>query len=137
MSTFKMSHQIRTLRGAQDTSHPHPLTDDKLPTAEIPSDCVNQGTSGESASKVLDTLSGMEETPTFILVHAELQGAHEASERVKTLGGHTLSVTSAANNAPASLAAADDVNTAYLQPLKIFDTAIEKIADVGAILLRW
>lgn len=87
--------------------------------------------------QVLDTFSGMEETPSFRSVYAELQGAHEASEHVKTLGGHALYVASAVNNAPASLAAADDFNTAHLQPLKIFDSVIVKVADVGAALLRW
>ncbi|KAG2112303.1 uncharacterized protein F5147DRAFT_792167 [Suillus discolor] len=111
-------------QNVRDTSHPHPTT------AESPSGCVNQGTSGEPASKVLDIPSGVEEGIGSKSVDAELQGAHEASEHMKTLRGPAQSVTSAANNAPAGLTAADDFQTNYLQPLKIFDTVIEKIANV-------
>ncbi|KAG2057867.1 hypothetical protein BDR06DRAFT_969186 [Suillus hirtellus] len=97
---------------------------------------VNQGTSGEPASK-LDIPSGVEEGVDSKSVDAELQGAHEASEHIQTLGGPAQSVTSAANNAQAGLTAADDFQTNYLQPLKIFDTVIEKIANVWAALLSW
>ncbi|KAG1880417.1 hypothetical protein C8R48DRAFT_795856 [Suillus tomentosus] len=90
---------------------------------------VNQGTSGEPASK-LDIPSGIEEGIGSKSVDAELQGAHEASEHMRTLGGPAQSVTSAANNAQAGLTAADDFQTNYLQPLKNFDTVIEKIANV-------
>ncbi|KAG2113855.1 uncharacterized protein F5147DRAFT_834817 [Suillus discolor] len=115
-------------RGAQETPHTLPFTDDKHPTtAENPS---SQGTSGEPASKVLDISSGVEGTSGPKSAGAELQGAHKASEHMKTFGGHAKSVTSAAANAQAGLAAADDFQTNYLQPLKIFDSAIEKIANV-------
>ncbi|KAG1904384.1 uncharacterized protein F5891DRAFT_1275928 [Suillus fuscotomentosus] len=112
----------------QDMPHKLPFTHDKHPTpAENPS---SQGASGEPASKVVDISSGVEETPGPKSPDAELQGAHEASEHMKTFGGRAQSVTSAAANAPAGLAAADDFQTNYLQPLKIFDSVIAKIADV-------
>ncbi|KAG1829708.1 hypothetical protein DFJ58DRAFT_848635 [Suillus subalutaceus] len=85
----------------EDMSHPHPFTDDNHPTtAENPSGSVNQGISGEPVSKVPDIPPGVEETPGSNSVHAALQGAHEASEHMKTLGGPALSETSAVNNAP-------------------------------------
>ncbi|KAG2052434.1 hypothetical protein BDR06DRAFT_997597 [Suillus hirtellus] len=112
----------------QDTPHKLSFTHDKHPTpAENPS---SQGASGEPASKVLDISSGVEETPGPKSPDAELQGAREALEHMKTFGGRAQSVTSVAANASAGLAAADDFQTNYLQPLKIFDSAIEKIADV-------
>ncbi|KAG2094004.1 uncharacterized protein F5147DRAFT_417508 [Suillus discolor] len=39
-------------------------------------------------------------------------------------------MTSAVDNTPADLTAADDFETTYLQPLKIIDAVLEKIADV-------
>ncbi|KAG2134918.1 uncharacterized protein EDB93DRAFT_838509 [Suillus bovinus] len=115
----------------QDTSHPHPSTDDKHPTtSENPSGCVNQGTSGEPASKVLDVPCGMEETPGFKSVSAEIQGAHEALEHIKKPLRSAQPAISAVSNAPAGLTAVDDFQTDYLQSLKIFNTAIDKIANV-------
>ncbi|KAG2128368.1 uncharacterized protein EDB93DRAFT_1108997 [Suillus bovinus] len=90
----------------------------------------NRGSSGVPASKVLASPPGAGETPCPKSTDDELQGAHEALEHMRTLGGPAQSVTSAADNAPAGLTTADDFNTTYLQPLKIFDTVIEKIANV-------
>ncbi|KAG2049286.1 hypothetical protein BDR06DRAFT_975336 [Suillus hirtellus] len=81
--------------------------------------------------------SGVDETSGPKSVGTELQGAHEASEHMKTLGGRAQSVASIANNAFAGLAAADNFKTNCPQSLKIFDTAIEKIANVWAFLLSW
>jgi hypothetical protein len=72
----------------------------------------------------------VEEIPDPESVNPELRSAHETLERMKILGGPALFVTSTTNNAPAGLAAGDDVQTTLLQPLKVFDDAIEKIADV-------
>ncbi|KAG2113852.1 uncharacterized protein F5147DRAFT_787911 [Suillus discolor] len=114
--------------GAQDTPRTLPFTDDKHPTTvENPS---SQGTSGEPALKIPDISSRVEEAPGPKLTAAELQRAHEASEHMKTFGGRAQPATSAAANAPAGLAAADEFQTNYLQPLKIFDSAIDKITDV-------
>ncbi|KAG2052621.1 hypothetical protein BDR06DRAFT_498477 [Suillus hirtellus] len=119
----------------ENTLHTLPFTDGKHPTtAENPS---SHGTSGEPASKVLDIPSGVEETTGPKSVDAELQGAHETSGRMKTFGGRAQSVVSAAMNAPAGLAAADVFQTNYLQPLKIFDSTIEKIANVWDVPLNW
>jgi hypothetical protein len=54
---------------------------------------------------------------------------------MRLLGEHATSAASAANNSPADLAAADNFETTYLQPLKIVDAVLEKIADVWAILV--
>ncbi|KAG1870459.1 hypothetical protein C8R48DRAFT_670822 [Suillus tomentosus] len=72
----------------------------------------------------------IEETSGPKSAGAELQGAREASEHMKTFGGRAKSVTSAAANAPAGLAAADGFQTNCLQFLKNSDSAIEKIANV-------
>jgi len=85
--------------------------------------------------QVLDTPSSVEEIPDPESVNPELRSAHETLERMKILGGPALFVTSTTNNAPAGLAAGDDVQTTLLQPLKVFDDAIEKIADVWAALV--
>ncbi|KAG2051988.1 hypothetical protein BDR06DRAFT_1059651 [Suillus hirtellus] len=118
----------------ENTPHTLPSTDDNHPTtAENPS---IQGTSGEPASKVLDISPGVEETPGPKSVGAEIQDAHEASEHMKTFGERAQSVMSAARNAPAGLAVVDEVPTNYLRPLKIFDSAIEKIANVWNVPLN-
>lgn len=77
----------------------------------------------------------MEEGPDPQLIEAELQGAHEGTESMRLLGGHATSVASATSNAQAGLAAMDDFETTYLQPLKIVDVVLEKITDVWVILV--
>ncbi|KAG2131616.1 uncharacterized protein EDB93DRAFT_1108078 [Suillus bovinus] len=89
-----------------------------------------QGASSSENIQVLDVPSGIEETPGPKSVGAELHGAHEALEHVKTPWRPAQPVISAVNTAPAGLTAVDNFQTNYLQPLKIFDTAIDKIADV-------
>jgi hypothetical protein len=79
--------------------------------------------------------SGEEEDPDPQSINAELRSASDGIHSMGLLGRPAVSVTFTANNAPASLAAADDFQTTYLQPLKIFDTAIEKIANVWAAIL--
>jgi hypothetical protein len=54
---------------------------------------------------------------------------------MRLLGGHATSVASAANNAPADIAAAGNFETTYLQPLKIINAVLEKISDVWTILV--
>jgi hypothetical protein len=73
------------------------------------------------------------------LVQAELQRAHDGMDNMRPLGGHATSVASAAENAPAHLAAAGDFETTYLEPLKIMNVinaVLEKISDVWTILVR-
>jgi hypothetical protein len=53
------------------------------------------------------------------------------------LGRHATSIASAAANAPAGLAVEDDFETTYLQPLKVIDVILEKIADAWTILVYW
>ncbi|KAG1744050.1 uncharacterized protein EDB91DRAFT_208886 [Suillus paluster] len=131
-----------------DPSHLHPADNKHPTTSENPSGCADQGPSGEPASKVKATPSGVEETSgpqsadadirdareavELRDAHeaAEIRDAHEAAERMRLLGGHTTSVVSAGQNAPADLTATYDFQTTYLQPLKIFDAAIEKLGNV-------
>jgi hypothetical protein len=87
--------------------------------------------------QVQATPSGKGEAPDAQLINAELQGAYDGTQGMGLLGRHAISIANTANNAPAGLAAADDFQTSCLQPLKIFDTAIEKIANVRAALLSW
>jgi hypothetical protein len=79
--------------------------------------------------------SGAEEGHNPQSINAELRSASDGIYSMGLLGRPAASVTSTANNAPAGLTAADDFQTTYLQPLKIFDTAIEKIANVWAAIL--
>jgi hypothetical protein len=69
------------------------------------------------------------------LVDAELQGARDGMQNMGLLGRHATSMASAAVSAPAGLAAEDDFETTYLQPLKVIDVVLEKVADVWAILI--
>jgi hypothetical protein len=55
-------------------------------------------------------------------------------ESTGLLGEHATFMASAADNGPAGLAAADNFETTYLQPLKIINAVLEKIADVCIIL---
>jgi hypothetical protein len=112
---------------------------------------VNQGPSGEPAAQVfvsnpLTSLSdfsglqvqatpGEEEGPDPQLVEAELQGARDGKESMRLLGGHATSMVSAANNAPADLAAAGNFETTYLRPLNIINNALKEISDVWTILV--
>lgn len=145
------------LRGTQDTLHLHPQNDNKHPTtSEIPSDPVNQGLPGGPALQVFssNTLtffffsnsavqqvqvahSGEEDEHDPQLVDAKLQGACDGTRSMGLLGKHATSIASDADNAPAGLAAMDDFETTYLQPLKIIDGILEKIADVWPILVDW
>ncbi|KAG1850387.1 hypothetical protein DFJ58DRAFT_793811 [Suillus subalutaceus] len=59
-----------------------------------------------------------------------LQIAKEYAQRMHPLSGHAQTVASATQNAPAGLDTADNLAATYLQPLRIFDTVIGKIADV-------
>ncbi|KAG1896945.1 uncharacterized protein F5891DRAFT_982964 [Suillus fuscotomentosus] len=104
--------------------------DKHLATSQIPSDCVNQGPRGEPDSQVQAAPSGEEEVPDTHLADAELQGALDRAHSMGLLGKHATSVASAADNAPAGLDAADNFETKYLQPLKIIDGVLDKIADV-------
>ncbi|KAG1887429.1 uncharacterized protein F5891DRAFT_1199979 [Suillus fuscotomentosus] len=116
---------------AEDTLHLHPCNDNKHPTtSDIPSDSVNQRLPGEPAPEVQAASSGEEGRPDPQLVDAKLQGARGGTQNMRSLGKHATSVASAIDTGPADLTAADDFETTYLQPLKIIDAVLEKIADV-------
>ncbi|KAG2105031.1 uncharacterized protein F5147DRAFT_244140 [Suillus discolor] len=117
-------------QNTEDVSHLHPSGGDKAATSENLSGCVNQGMSGEPASKVLDAPAGMEEIPDPQLVDTELRGAREGTESMRPLGGCVASVVSKTEDGSKDLAAADDFQSTYLQPLKVFDTVIENLANV-------
>ncbi|KIK32409.1 hypothetical protein CY34DRAFT_19067 [Suillus luteus UH-Slu-Lm8-n1] len=101
-----------------------------LTTPEIPSDSVSQGLSGEPSSQVRAAPSGGEEGPDHQLAVAELQSARDGIKSVGLLGRHATPMASAGVNAPADLDAMDNFETTYLQPLKIVDAVLEKIANV-------
>jgi hypothetical protein len=87
--------------------------------------------------QVLNAPSDAEEIPDPQLVDAELRGAHEGMESMRLLGGHFLSVASAAKDGPEDLKAVDNFQTTYLQPLRIFNNLIENLANVWVTLLGW
>ncbi|KAG2150643.1 uncharacterized protein EDB93DRAFT_1327918 [Suillus bovinus] len=115
----------------EDVLRLHPSDDDQPTTSKnlSTSGCVNQGASGEPASKILNT-PGVEEIPDSQSVGAELRGARGGWEGTRLLGGHVTSVVSKVEDGPKDLATADDFQTTYLQPLKIFNTVIENLTNV-------
>ncbi|KAG1902624.1 uncharacterized protein F5891DRAFT_1215023 [Suillus fuscotomentosus] len=124
------------MEGASSSQKLDSSNNNKHPTtSEILSDSVNQGLSGEPASQVAP--SRKEEGFDPQLVDAELQGACDNTQRMRLLGKHATSMASTASNVPVDLAAAEDFETTYLQPLKIINGVLEKIADVWAILVYW
>jgi hypothetical protein len=62
-----------------------------------------------------------------------LQSAKEDAQHIHPLLGGAQTVAAATQNAPAGLDTADNLAATYLQPLRIFDTVIGKIADVWAL----
>ncbi|KAG2105115.1 uncharacterized protein F5147DRAFT_762011 [Suillus discolor] len=115
----------------------HPSDGDKPVTSENLSGRGNQGASGEPASKVLNAPPDVKGIPDSKSVDAGLQGAREAAENMTLLGERVTSFVSKVKDGPEDLAAADDFQTTYLQPLKIFDAVIENLASVWAALLGW
>jgi len=59
-----------------------------------------------------------------------LQNAKEAVTLMKPLSGHVISGASTAQNASTDLDAAYNFQDTYLQPLRIFDSVIETLAEV-------
>ncbi|KAG1811646.1 hypothetical protein EV424DRAFT_121915 [Suillus variegatus] len=114
----------------EDASHLHPSDGDKPATSENLSGRVNEGASGEPASKVLDAPPGVEDIPDSQLVDAKLRDAREGVESTGLLGKHVASALSKAEDGPKDLTAAGDFQSTYLQPLKIFNTVIEELANV-------
>ncbi|KAG2365666.1 hypothetical protein BDR07DRAFT_1549246 [Suillus spraguei] len=125
---------VSSIQNVEDVSRLHPSDHDKPATSENPSDSVNQGAPGEHASKVLDAPASVEEIPDLQLVEIKLHDASEGMQSMKPLGTHATSVASAAKDAPEDLDTADNFQTTYLQPLRIFDTVIENLANVWGIL---
>ncbi|KAG2115900.1 uncharacterized protein F5147DRAFT_649318 [Suillus discolor] len=133
----RFRHEIPAVQNADHggASSNHDIEDaspdgNKPATSENLSGCGNQAASREPALKVPDAPPGVEEIPDPQSVDAELQGAREATESMRLLGGHVTSFLSKAEDGPKDLAIADDLPTTYLQKLKIFDTVIENLANV-------
>lgn len=108
----------------EDASPLHFSNDDK---PENPSSCVNEGAPGE-VSKVQATSSG--KGGNLGPQVAALRHARKREKGAKQLGGHANTVASAVVDGPQDLDAADNFQATYLQPLKIFDTVIENLANV-------
>ncbi|KAG2043889.1 hypothetical protein BDR03DRAFT_1005106 [Suillus americanus] len=121
-------------RSTKDELCLHPSDDNK---PQNPSGCANQGVPEEPASKVQASSSGVEDIPDFKSVDAKLQDTCEFMENMRLLGGPGKSMVPATKDGPKDLDAADDFQTTYpyRPPLKNFDTAIENIVNVWAILL--
>ncbi|KAG1796359.1 uncharacterized protein HD556DRAFT_1360819 [Suillus plorans] len=120
----------------EDTLHLHPSNDNKHPTtSEILSDSVNQGLSGEPASQVQAAPSDRDKGPDPQLVDAELQGAYDGTQNMKLLGKHATSMASAADNAPAGLAAVDDFETTYLFRERLSTMALGVLSAASKVCL--
>lgn len=75
--------------------------------------------------EVQDAPSGAEQDPQL-----PLQTAKEAIKDMNLLSGLVTSAASTAQDAPADLEAAYNVQDTYLRPLKIFDSVIGELADI-------
>jgi hypothetical protein len=60
-----------------------------------------------------------------------LRDTQEAVEDMHSLSGHQTTVVSVLQGAQKDLEAADSFQDTYLQPLRIFDTVIGEVANVG------
>jgi hypothetical protein len=70
-------------------------------------------------------------------VGAGLRDAREGVESMRQLGKHSTAVASAAKDGPEDLDAADNLQTTYLQPLRIFDSVIGELANVWVTRQYW
>jgi hypothetical protein len=87
--------------------------------------------------QVLTAPSGVKEIPDPQSVDAGLRDAREHIESMRLLGGHVTSMAAAAKDGPKDLDTAYNFQTTYLQPLRVFNTVIENLANVWATLLCW
>ncbi|KAG1841728.1 hypothetical protein C8R48DRAFT_679203 [Suillus tomentosus] len=129
------ANQNANLRDALTTVVQNPETEgasssqknEHLTAAQISSDPANQGLPGEPASQVQATPSGQEEGPGTQSAGAVLQGACDSVEST----GETCDFCGIRRRqCLRDLAAAADFEKTYLQPLKIIDGVLDKIADV-------
>ena len=84
-------------------------------------------------AQVLDAPSGADDGAN---PQSELMAARVAADTMNPLWGPARAGASAAQAAQADLAIADNIQTAYLLPLKIFDSAIAKVTNVWALPLN-
>ncbi|KAG2029149.1 hypothetical protein BDR03DRAFT_1096314 [Suillus americanus] len=113
----------------EDMSRLHPSDGDKPATPENLGGCGTQEASGGPTSKVQAAPSGVE-IPDPQSVDAGLRDAREGMESMRLLGKHSTAVASTAKDGPKDLDAADNFQTTYLQPLRVFDTVIGDLANV-------
>ncbi|KAH7905203.1 hypothetical protein BJ138DRAFT_1165211, partial [Hygrophoropsis aurantiaca] len=73
---------------------------------------------------------GAEASKPDLAAAAALEDANETAAHMNRLGSSTKSGAQATQNAPTALDDADNLQSTYLQPLKIFDSVISKIGDV-------
>src|SRR6267154_4288513 len=120
----------------QDPSLLHPSKDHKNPTASenpagrlkvLPSNDLFFALYILAVAQVLGVPSGADEGAD---PRSELLAAHDAADSRKPLWGPVTTATSAAQAAQADLATADNIQTTYLLPLNIFNTAITTVANV-------
>jgi hypothetical protein len=84
-------------------------------------------------AQVQDTSSGAKQGADPQSVDTALQDARDGADQMNALLGLARSVASAGQNAPATLDDMDNIEATsctYLQPLRIFDTVIGKVAEV-------
>ncbi|KAG1836207.1 hypothetical protein DFJ58DRAFT_917728, partial [Suillus subalutaceus] len=68
--------------------------------------------------------------PSSVEVEADTQSAFQDAQCMQPLSGPAITVTSVGQDAQADLDAAEGFQDTYLEPLRIFDDVIGKIADV-------
>jgi hypothetical protein len=67
-------------------------------------------------------------------IPSELRDAQQAARRMHPLSGPAITVASVGQDAQVDLDTADNFQNTYLEPLRIFDAVIGKIADVWTFL---
>ncbi|KAG2361228.1 hypothetical protein BDR07DRAFT_76617 [Suillus spraguei] len=103
------------------------LRDSRSHHNPVPPNVDREGASSTPNVEVQDAPSGTDQSADPQLA---LQTARDAVESMNLLSGRVTSGVSAAQNAPADLEDACNLEETYLKPLKIFDSVIGKLADV-------
>ncbi|KAG1740766.1 uncharacterized protein EDB91DRAFT_1131312 [Suillus paluster] len=98
--------------------------------SENSSGYMNQALSREPASQVQAAPSALQEGTSHQTAVSKFQDVCEDLQRMNLLENHATSMASSGQNAQADVDIADNFQATYLEPLRIFDTAIEKIAKV-------
>ncbi|KAG2369132.1 hypothetical protein BDR07DRAFT_1371699 [Suillus spraguei] len=99
------------------------------------SHCSPEGTCFIEREYPVSLISGVRTAPSVVAVEAgsrsPLQDAQEAAaNRMHSLSGLAMAVDSVLQDAQEDLDDADSFQDTYLEPLRMFDTVIGKLADV-------